>query len=126
MSPEAFLLMLVLALVAYRLAELVVYDDGPLNVFARLRAWTRMYDRDAYGVGYAGATRFQVVLGKILECPYCAGMYFALAGAGLWGLVMGIDWSLRLLLLPVVWLGIAGAQSALESIASRERFHADH
>lgn len=55
----------ILALATWRLAYMLVHEEGPLHVFARLR-W------------YAGATDYHG--GKedsVLSCVYCTSMYTA-------------------------------------------------
>lgn len=122
MSLSGFLLFLVLACVTFRLAELVVFDNAPGDVLLRLRTWTGLYDMDANGEPFLNANALQRWLGGILDCPHCAGVYFAFGGAAVWlwllaragefqaypALALGV-------LFVVVWLGLAGLQSFLES-----------
>lgn len=91
MSVLVRLLLAVLA--CYRLARLLSVDDGPGNVFLRLRALVppdRMW-------------------GKLLLCPYCLGVWLAVLAP----LVVLAPTTVSDVLL--VWLGVAGAQDFLES-----------
>ena len=58
------------ALAIYRLVMLVCTDDGPFDVFLRIRERAGVYDRGADGQ----PTR---ALGRLLACPYCVGMWWA-------------------------------------------------
>ena len=100
MLPEWARLVLA-ALTCYRLAQLVAIDDGPADAFLRLRAWAGAYD-----IGQD--SRPERGLGRLLGCPYCLGVWFALpcAAAALWP-----TWAGDAALLV---LGIAGAQSVLQ------------
>lgn len=96
--------LVLLALANYRLARLIAIDDGPFDIFFRLRYWLGAYDLDATGQPSSA-------WGRGISCPHCVGMYAALL---LWILI----------LLPgghaVLWiLAIAGAQSLLWSLADR-------
>jgi hypothetical protein len=70
------------AIICWRLAVLVVLDDGPLGVFRRLREWAW---RD-------GRPRFMV--GDVLQCVGCAAFWLAVPA---WFLVAQ----------PADWLAIA-------------------
>jgi Protein of unknown function (DUF1360) len=71
----------------FRVARMVAYEEGPFEVFTRLR------------------NRFVVDnwIGRGLRCPLCIGFWLALIAA-LW---------LQASPLVAWWLGIAGAQAAL-------------
>lgn len=101
MTPFNFAL---LAFATYRLARLIAVDDGPFDLFFRLRNWLGAYDLDETG-------QPATVIGRGISCPHCVGVYAALL---LWILI----------LLPgghgVLWiLAIAGAQSFLWSLSDR-------
>jgi len=90
-------------LASYRLAFMLAFEDGPLSVFATLRGLT-VYDRK-------GNARSGVVWESLTElflCPYCLGVWCSAL--------------MTLLVTPlsafsfVLWLGIAGGQSALHYI----------
>lgn len=62
-------------LATYRLAQMVVFDDGPLFIFAHLREWS---DRNAKAEQDDGIKRG--VMSSItdgLHCPYCVGVWAA-------------------------------------------------
>lgn len=90
--PE-LLRLLIAILVTYRLAGLVAIDDGPLSIFQRLR---------------------QVPIGelrKLVNCPYCVGVWAALGIA--WWLFgdYAPEWRLA-------WaLAIAGGQALLQELS---------
>lgn len=123
MPLSAFLLLLVLACATFRLSELVVYDAGPFELLLRLRAWTGLYDLDANGSPFLNAGALRRWLGGVMDCPHCAGIYFAGAGALGWSLLVAgfglMPTTHALVLVPVVWLGLAGLQSALSNRAGR-------
>jgi hypothetical protein len=56
----------------YRLTQLITIDDGPLNIFVWLRTAAGVYDRGSTG-------RPQRMLGKLYGCPWCIGVWVALA-----------------------------------------------
>lgn len=103
----SFRIRLVLGILAcHRLAQLVALDDGPLFVFKRLRA--------AAGRRAAAGGIFWSSLAEGIHCPYCLGMWFAVPVAALVArITMGGD-------LILLWLGIAGGQSALEEVGRRK------
>lgn len=105
----------VTALAVFRVAELLVFDDGPAAIFLRVRAWTGMYDRDEFGKPYANATRGQRGMGGLLECPFCVGMWVALVGALWLAFVSNLSVSEAF----VMWLALAGAQAFFESVGGR-------
>lgn len=64
-----FLIWLVLsALAAFRLSELVVIDDGPFDVFFYLRGWANR----------PPLTRLRGTLAGILSCVHCAGLWMSI------------------------------------------------
>lgn len=93
-SPLTALLLIGLA--TYRLARLLVYEDGPGDVVLRLRAWAGCYD-------YGEDGRPVSSLGRALTCVHCSGVYL---GSGLFALF---------LFAPVVvfWLAALGLASLL-------------
>jgi hypothetical protein len=89
-----------LVLACYRLTRLIVFDDGPFDVFAKLRVWAGVYD-------YASNGRQATQLGRLLGCPYCTGMY---AAALVWFLP---EWL-------VMVLAVAGGQSWVQSMITEQ------
>lgn len=87
-------------LACYRLARLLATEDGPADVFIKLRSAAGVYD---YGADGRPATS----LGRLVECPYCTGMWIAL-GLAIWP-------ESRIKRAIVDGLAIAGIQTALQS-----------
>lgn len=95
---------LILAVFAvYGLAQMVVFDSGPLRIFDRIHALSKDW-ADRYG---------WTNLDDGLNCPYCLGVYFSILVAIL---VLYPTWPGDIILF---WFGIAGAQSWLESRKTR-------
>lgn len=61
---------LVGVLACYRLTQLVTIDDGPFDMFKRLRIVAGVYDRGPKG-------QPQRMLGKLYGCPWCMGVWVA-------------------------------------------------
>lgn len=121
MTIEQFLVFVVLALCIYRVTELFVYDTGPFDIFVRLRTWTGMYNYDEWGIAYERASRFQKLIGGGLSCPYCFGVWLSFGVAGVWTVLefektRSLD---EVVLGVVLWFGLAGLQSFLETIGGR-------
>jgi hypothetical protein len=90
---------LALALLAtYRVAQMVAIDDGPLCLFARLRAWA----------GAHGSDLVRENLGALVHCPYCVGVWAAALCALL------VLWPTGVGDLALMILGIAGGQAFLQ------------
>lgn len=99
-------LLLALAILAcFRLAQFAVYEDGPFGFMLRIRIWAGRYDYSENGepVGTQG---------KLFACPYCVGMWVALA------LAITLFWQ-RPLWILLVWFGIAGGQAFLQDLATK-------
>lgn len=88
----------------YRVAELIVIDDGPSDVFKRWRVWVGVYSLGEDGRPNTNAGRF-------FSCPYCVGIQIAFFVALI---VAPFDWRLVL-----YWLGIAGTQAFLQTVGGR-------
>jgi len=91
------------ALAVYRIAELIAIDDGPWDLFLRIRDWAGSYDLGEDG-------RPKRALGRFLKCPYCLGIWVALALAPVVLIPSPLDWIL-------IILGLAGAQALFESVS---------
>jgi hypothetical protein len=63
-----FFWLIVCALAAFRLAELLVIDDGPFDMFYNLRGWAHKPPTGTFIRG---------TLAGILGCIYCAGLWMA-------------------------------------------------
>lgn len=92
------------AFACFRLAELLVVDDGPGDVCFKWRQTAGVYD-----LGQDDRPRRWH--GRLFECPYCLGLWLALPLA-LWAVGLSPETS-------VMWLAIAGAQSVLHKLAGR-------
>ena len=82
------------AFAVYRLARLVVQDEGPFSVFKRMREWAAVNSEG---------------LADLVSCPFCLGVWFAaiMAALVLMPTLMGDA--------ILVWLGLSGAQSLLQA-----------
>lgn len=60
-----------LGLATYRLTSLVVKEAGPFDMFVHFRSWAGVYD-----IGSDGKPL--TVFGKMVECPYCFGLWMAI------------------------------------------------
>jgi hypothetical protein len=99
--PDWFLFVL-LTFATYRVTQLLVYDDGPLDLIFKLRAMMGVYDLDQNGESKTN-------LGKLFSCPYCVGFWLAIPAA----LVPAGNIKSFIIL----WLAIAGSQSFLEALS---------
>lgn len=104
LSPELRLVLAAFAL--FRLAELFAIDEGPGEVFLRLRIVLGVYDRTENGRARTG-------LGRLFGCPYCLGVWCALP-------------VLALVLVPtglgdvvLLWLALCGMQALLQTVGGR-------
>ncbi len=86
----------VLVLAVWRVTHLFWGEDGPLDIFVRLRR--------AAGSGF---------FGRLLDCFYCLSLWFALPVA--W--IAGTGWLDRLFL----WLGLSGGAILLERATARAK-----
>ena len=91
-------------LTCFRLAELAAVDDGPGDALLTMRARMGAYDLGADG-------RPETGMGRAIICPYCVGVWIALALA-LAVFTIGV-------MTPLYWLAIAGGQAALQTIGGR-------
>ena len=91
-------------LVSYRITDLIVLDDGPFDVFKKLR--------EAIG-RFAAIHRSAKGLGKLINCPFCLGVWIS----GLSSLLFIFP------SLPgdifLIAIGIAGGQALLDSVGGR-------
>lgn len=97
MTTSQFLLLVVLILVNYRLAEVIAIDQ----ISQRFRDFLAKFAGKQYSFGWYVA--------ELFSCPFCigiwiaAGLAFALKPNNFW------DWFIS-------WLAIAGGQAFLETI----------
>ena len=95
-----FLVGIAAVLSTFRITELLICDDGPLSVFARLREFLKKYLFDG-----------------VLECYYCASGWVSLA-------ISGYLWHLNAVSTPYValyWFAVWGG-AVLCQRAIRRRF----
>jgi len=92
---------IIAGLATYRLAQLVVIDHGPFDIFEKLRLKIRIL---------AGNKRnaFTLSLAELFECVYCVGIWIAL------GLTLLINHDNFFL----TWFAIAGLQAVLEGLTN--------
>lgn len=93
-------------LTCYRLAQLLVYDDGPLFVFDRLRTFTE--DRKIKEQARGKLKGPWASLDGVVTCPFCVGLWASIV-------------CLVLIIYPtypgdlfLLWWGIAGGQAYLQ------------
>jgi len=65
---NSLLAIVAVGLATYRIARLLVVEDGPGDVFLKLRAWAGCYE---YGEDGRPAGN----LGRALTCVHCTGVY---------------------------------------------------
>ncbi len=75
---------ILIGLGAWRLASLLVQEDGPWDVFVRVRDWTGM----PLGTGF---------FAKLLGCIWCTSVWTGTALYGVWLLVPVLSY------LPAIW-----------------------
>ena len=99
MNEFSVVLRLVLCCLAtWRLTHLIVFEDGPWDIVARVRA--------LFG---------DSVVGKAMDCFYCTGVWIAIPFAFVVGHSL-LNWVLS-------WLAISGTASLLEKATNRELDH---
>ena len=106
--------LIVAGLAAYRLAQLVVYDEGPgvrvsgrwVGVFLWLRLRMGVYDMGANG-------QPRTLRGRLFACPYCVGVYASAVCAGL----VLLAWPVTDVIMSIV--AVAGLQSAIQAATER-------
>jgi hypothetical protein len=95
------------AFACFRLAELFSFDDGPFDALYRLRLWMGGYDFGENGEPVS-------TWGRLINCPFCLGIWFALLIAlVLWG-------NAPIVTFVLYWLALAGAQAALQGLVGRK------
>lgn len=66
---EKIVKLIINILAAYRLAEMVVEDDGPYDIFKRFRVWAGQN-------AHKSSTRLTIANG--VNCIYCVGFWMAI------------------------------------------------
>lgn len=67
MDKDLLTWLILSALAAFRLSELLVVDDGPFNIFFYLRGWANRQP----------TTLLRGALADVLSCVHCAGLWMA-------------------------------------------------
>ena len=99
-----FLILMVLAsLSTYRLARLISIENGPFYIFFHLRRLMGAYDLKENGQ--------PGMLGEMISCPYCIGVYISL-----FMVILVLYLNNPVTEVFLMWMGIAGVQSLLQSI----------
>lgn len=94
--------LIVAGLAAYRIAQLFVYDEGPFSVFLNFRVTMGVYDLAQNG-------QPKTLRGRLFACPYCVGLYAAIACT----LLLLLRWPV--VDLVVIIFAVAGLQAAIEN-----------
>lgn len=120
--------LVICGLAVYRLAEMIVMDDGPFGIFVELRGWLQRGSLDSdlkvyvdnvkqhrwigKGKAWFGSVRQEIFTG--ITCVYCVGIWFAFIFALLFyceNIVTDFF---------IVFLAIAGLQSILATKLGRK------
>lgn len=105
MADFSLPLFLLVVLAVYRLALLVAQDLLLDSFRKKIGRWAG---------GHLPRT-FPWYVSELVNCPYCTGVWFALAGA----FYLARAWHLDFLTSLVLWLALAGAQAFLFSLGGR-------
>lgn len=100
MMLDGILTTILSILSVYRLSMLIAYDDGPLHILSAIREYA---GRKASEGGL-----WWLSLAELLHCPFCLGVWFALAVYIL--LSTGSQFANAIIFI----IGIAGGQAFLE------------
>lgn len=106
----------ILSLALYRLTRLVVYDDGPFDVFLTIRILAGAYDRGKNG-------RPSSLSGRMISCPHCVDFWLSFPPAAvLTAAVVPVGWPVSIVIAVqlVMWLAVAGGQSLLFGLTVRQ------
>lgn len=91
-------------LVSYRITDLIVLDDGPFDIFKKIR--------EEIGK-FAAIHKSARGLGKLINCPFCLGVWIS----GLSSLLVFFPSIPGDIFLIVI--GIAGGQALMDSVGGR-------
>lgn len=97
---SVWVLMVLAAFAVYRGARMVATEEGPAEMFVRLREWAGAYDLGENGLAESS-------LGRGIACPYCVGVWLAFPAAA------AVLWPTQWTTFGLVWLGLAGAQALI-------------
>ena len=99
---------IVLTLAVFRLTRMLIVDDGPFDVFRKMREAVGIVN----GGGLTVITRRWIWSG-LLSCHWCLSVWVAFPAALLWqGISPGA---------LAAWLALAGASSVIEEVVRRLR-----
>lgn len=94
---EIFLQLLIYGLACYRITQMLVNENGPFDIFIRLRSWL---------VRNAHRNIIFDMFAKLFSCKYCMGIWVAFLLVFLPGIV-------------VLIFAVAGVQSLVESFIDK-------
>ncbi len=99
---------LLASLAVWRISHLIAKEDGPFDVFGRLKekAGAVYYGPENRWVVDEGIDGKREELGWLITCPLCLSIWFAIPAA-LW--VSGLRWDA-----VVTWLAISAVASIIE------------
>lgn len=106
--PMMFSLLVIMACFAvYRLSRLIVFDEGPFDLFLKFRELVGVYDRDVNG-------RAKTSIGRLFACPYCIGLWISIV------IVYFLFYPVPASNFLIFVFGIAGVQSFIQRIGEFE------
>ena len=109
MSDEIRILLLAFA--TYRIAELISVDEGPYDIFERIRSFFKVR-----AMASGKQSGFMMNVAKLLECPFCVGIWISIAAGFVY------LWYNPVADFITIIFAIAGIQAFLENIGiSREK-----
>lgn len=100
-----FFYLAIAILSCYRLAKLISWDDGPGEIFFRLRLRAGTYD-------YGENGKPRTFMGSLLGCPYCVGIWIALP---IVIFLYGLDE-----MTFILWMAVSGGQFLLQCLGESE------
>lgn len=92
----------------YRIAQFVTIDDGPYACFRRLRTYL---GRKAAKSNSEDRWDFWRNMAELVHCQFCTGVWVSLA------MVPLVLWPTLVMDAVLLWMGIAGGQAFLASLA---------
>lgn len=96
-SVQSLIEILICGLAVWRVTSLLVYEDGPFEIFVKLRAAAGVYDLGEDG-------KPSSFFGGLLNCFPCTSIWLAFPAAFL---VHGTHW-------PLAWLAVSAVAVLLE------------
>ena len=70
---EILLKTVIIALAAYQIVDLLVYQDGPYNIFVKIRNMFGLYEIN--GENHIDESNGYNLIANILSCPYCTNVW---------------------------------------------------